>query len=177
MDVCVLSNNNSPEKFLQLEPKLLLMTSDLCWAQDHWRDQRASTAKRKDGCVLADRHLQKYGAEFTPKSNMKSNPLFTATRSVEQKNQAKVQPSWTIKEYKTQSLQWAQQGDVKDGKKTPADLDFWLEELYTPGFDSLLRNKKKKICTKNVYLCVVFLCMCGIIIVVVVPIVVLKKTN
>lgn len=66
---------------------------------------------------------------------------------------------------------------VQDGKKTPADLDFWLEELYTPGFDSLLRNKQKKLCTKNVYLCVVFLCMCGIIIVVVVPIVVLKKTN
>lgn len=75
--------------------------------------QRASTAKRKDGCVLADRHLQTHGAEFTPKSNMKSNPLFTATRSVEQKNQAKVQPSWTIKEYKTQSLQWAQQDHVK----------------------------------------------------------------
>lgn len=38
----VLSNNNSPEKFLQLEPKLLLTTYDPCWTQDHWRDQVAA---------------------------------------------------------------------------------------------------------------------------------------
>lgn len=44
---------------------------------------------------------------------MKSNPLFTATRSLEQKNQVKVQPSWTIKEYNTQSLQWDQEYHVK----------------------------------------------------------------
>lgn len=42
MDVSVLSNNNSPEKFLQLEPKLLLTTYEPGWTLDHWRDQVAA---------------------------------------------------------------------------------------------------------------------------------------
>uniref|UniRef100_A0A3Q4GEN5 Major intrinsically disordered Notch2-binding receptor 1-like C-terminal domain-containing protein n=1 Tax=Neolamprologus brichardi TaxID=32507 RepID=A0A3Q4GEN5_NEOBR len=33
--------------------------------------------------------------------------------------------------------------DVKSEEdKTPKDLDFWLEDLYTPGFDSLLIRKE-----------------------------------
>lgn len=65
---------------------------------------------------------------------------------------------------------------VQDGKQAPSDLDFWLEELYTPGFDSLLRNNvKKKQHTKKVCLSAALLCICGLLIVVIVPIVVLKK--
>lgn len=61
--------------------------------------------------------------------------------------------------------------------KTPKDLDFWLEDLYTPGFDSLLKRMeaedKRKRLLKIVLSVTLLLSACLIIIVV--PVVVLQK--
>lgn len=62
-------------------------------------------------------------------------------------------------------------------ENTPKDLDFWLEDLYTPGFDSLLKRKeaeerKKKLCK---ILSLVFLFVCGALVVIIVPVLVLRN--
>lgn len=66
---------------------------------------------------------------------------------------------------------------VQEDQKSPKDLDFWLEDLYTPGFDSLLKkteaeHKRKHLCK---FLSLVILSICAVVIVVVVPLVVLQK--
>lgn len=61
--------------------------------------------------------------------------------------------------------------------KTPKDLDFWLEELYTPGFDSLLKRKeaehRRRLCK---ILSSVTVSIFVLIIIVVLVIVLQKKT-
>lgn len=64
-------------------------------------------------------------------------------------------------------------------ESTPRDLDFWLEDLYTPGFDSLLKkkeaeHKRRKLCK---IASLVILSVCAILIVIIVPLVVLQKQN
>lgn len=67
----------------------------------------------------------------------------------------------------------------QEEEKTPKDMDFWLEELYTPGFDSLLKkteaeHRRKRLC--KVLILVVF-SVCVLLVVIVVPVVVLQKKN
>ncbi|KAJ8338719.1 hypothetical protein SKAU_G00355050 [Synaphobranchus kaupii] len=59
----------------------------------------------------------------------------------------------------------------------PRDLSFWLEDPYTPGYDSLLKkteaeHKRNKIC-KMVTLVVLSLCV--LIVIITVPIVVIRN--
>ena len=56
---------------------------------------------------------------------------------------------------------------MQEEENSPKELDFWLEELYTPGFDSLLKKKeaefmKKKLCK---ILTIISLCICVIVII------------
>ena len=67
---------------------------------------------------------------------------------------------------------------LQEEESSPKELDFWLEELYTPGFDSLLRKKeaefmKKKLCK---ILAIVFLVVC-VIVVITVSVVMTKKAG
>lgn len=66
---------------------------------------------------------------------------------------------------------------VQEDEKSPKDLDFWLEDLYTPGFDSLLKKKEAEHKRKHLckFLSFVVLSICAVVIVVVVPLVVLQK--
>lgn len=64
-------------------------------------------------------------------------------------------------------------------QEDPRKLNFWLEDLYTPGFDSLLKKKeaelkRNKICR---VLTSVILSVCVIVIVITVPIVVTQKKD
>lgn len=63
--------------------------------------------------------------------------------------------------------------------KTAKDLDFWLEDLYTPGFDSLLKKKEAE--QRNKQLCKILLwvtlSVCAVLVVIIVPVVVLKQKH
>ncbi|XP_044190521.1 major intrinsically disordered NOTCH2-binding receptor 1-like [Thunnus albacares] len=167
MDISVLPNNNHPEKFLQLDVGMLPATHGMFQvgavmsSHRHWqnrvyfqREQRVKTDSRSppspEGTpvVFVDRYLEKHITPVTLKSNIKTNPLYMDMRSMDAVDKEKSKPSWTVREYDTQTVH----GNLADYlKKTPKDLDFWLEDLYTPGFDSLLKKKeaeqkKKKLC-------------------------------
>ncbi|XP_022600143.1 UPF0258 protein KIAA1024-like homolog [Seriola dumerili] len=91
--------------------------------------------------VFVDRYLEKHITPVTFKSNIKKNPLYSDMRSTEPVDNEKSKPSWTVKEYDTQTIH----GNLASYlKKTPKDMDFWLEDLYTPGFDSLLKKTEAK---------------------------------
>lgn len=67
----------------------------------------------------------------------------------------------------------------QEEEKTPKDMDFWLEDLYTPGFDSLLKkkeaeHKRRRLC-KIIFS--IILSLCVVLIVIIVPVVVLQKKN
>uniref|UniRef100_A0A3B4FZS2 Major intrinsically disordered Notch2-binding receptor 1-like C-terminal domain-containing protein n=1 Tax=Pundamilia nyererei TaxID=303518 RepID=A0A3B4FZS2_9CICH len=89
--------------------------------------------------VFVDRYLEKHITPSTLKTNIRQNPLYMDVKSVIEQNETS-HPSWTVKDYDTQANHSNLAEYLQD--KTPKDLDFWLEDLYTPGFDSLLKRKE-----------------------------------
>ncbi|XP_062269564.1 major intrinsically disordered NOTCH2-binding receptor 1-like [Platichthys flesus] len=196
MDISVLPNNNHPEKFLQLDVRILPVTHGMFHAgsamssQRHWqnrvysqREPRIKSEKRSlpfpDGVVFVDRYLEKHITPFTVKSNIKRNPLYTDLRSMDKVDMEKSKPSWTVREYCTQTIHGNLTNFLKEEEKTAKDMDFWLEDLYTPGFDSLLKkkeaeHKRKKNC--KIFFSII-LSLCAILIVIIVPVVVFQKKN
>ncbi|XP_034403197.1 major intrinsically disordered NOTCH2-binding receptor 1-like [Cyclopterus lumpus] len=195
MDISVLPNNNHPEKFLQLDVGMLPATHGMFQvgavmsSQKHWqnrvysqRGQRVKTeswpppSPEATPVAFEDRYLEKHITPVTLKSNIKRNPLFIDMRAMEAVDNKKSKPSWTVREYDTQTIH----GNLDDYlKKTPRDLDFWLEDLYTPGFDSLLKKKeaehmRKRLCK---IMSVIVLAVCAALIVIIVPVMVLQKQN
>ncbi|XP_055087652.1 major intrinsically disordered NOTCH2-binding receptor 1-like [Periophthalmus magnuspinnatus] len=200
MDISALPNNNDPERFLQLDVGMLPATHGMFQlqavmsSQRHWHNrvynQMEGQRVRGEGqsrvpspenspVVFMDRYLEKHITPVTLKTTIKTNPLYMDFTEMEQVDNEKNKPSWTVQEYDTQTLHGNLADYLKEGEKTPKDLDFWLEELYTPGFDSLLRKKEaeeqqKKICK---FLSLTLLSICVILIVILVPVMVLKKSN
>lgn len=80
--------------------------------------------------VVSDRNCEKYGTALTLKSNMKSNPLFMATGSLDKMNNTKMKPCWTVKEYNTQTMHWT--------------LAYHLKVSYTVGYGGLKLTKLNK---------------------------------
>ncbi|XP_078126896.1 major intrinsically disordered NOTCH2-binding receptor 1-like [Sander vitreus] len=195
MDISVLPNNNHPEKFFQLDVGMLPATHGmfqvgaLVSSQRHWqnrvysqREQRVKTeswsppSPEGTRVEFEDRYLEKHITPLTLKSNIKRNPLYMNMRSMEAADNKKSKPSWTVKEYDTQTVHGNLAGYLK---KSPRDLDFWLEDLYTPGFDSLLKkkeaeHKRKRLCK---ILCAIIVSVSAVLIVIIVPVVVLHKNN
>nr|XP_020474332.1 UPF0258 protein KIAA1024-like homolog [Monopterus albus]XP_020474333.1 UPF0258 protein KIAA1024-like homolog [Monopterus albus] len=198
MDISVLPNNNHPEKFLQLDVGTLrathgmfqigtVMSSQRQWQNRIYsqREQRVKTDNRPppspEGtpAVFIDRYLENHITSVTLKSNIKMNPLYVDTRAVDTVDKEKYKPSWTVKEYDTQTIHGNLANYLKEEVKTPQDLDFWLEDLYTPGFDSLLKkkeaeHKRKQLC-KIIFS--IILSVCAVLIVIIVPIVVKQQKN
>lgn len=54
--------------------------------------------------VFEDRYLEKHITPFTLKSNIKRNPLYMDIRSMDTVENKKPKPSWTVKEYDTQTI-------------------------------------------------------------------------
>lgn len=52
--------------------------------------------------AFEDRYLEKHITPVTLKANIKRNPLFMDTRATE--DHRKTKPSWTVREYDTQSI-------------------------------------------------------------------------
>uniref|UniRef100_A0A8D3A485 Major intrinsically disordered Notch2-binding receptor 1-like C-terminal domain-containing protein n=1 Tax=Scophthalmus maximus TaxID=52904 RepID=A0A8D3A485_SCOMX len=186
MDISVLPNNNHPEKFLQLDVGILPTTHGMFQvgvvvsSQRNWQNRVYSQVWTISQPLLfsgrSNEYLEKHITPVTLKSNIKRNPLYTDLRSMDTVDNEKSKPSWTVKEYDTQTIH----GNLGNYlKKTPKDIDFWLEDLYTPGFDSLLKkkeaeHKRKKLCK---IICSIILSVCTVLIVVIVPVVVLQNKN
>uniref|UniRef100_A0A1A7X8J5 KIAA1024-like n=1 Tax=Iconisemion striatum TaxID=60296 RepID=A0A1A7X8J5_9TELE len=198
MDISVLPNNNHPEKFLQLDVGVLEATRGMyqvgAFMSNHrrWQNriyqQREQTVKPENRSppspegspvVFVDRYLEKHITPVTLKSNVKRNPLYMDIRAMDAVDSDKFKPSWTIKEYDAQTIRGNLAGYLKEEEKTPKDLDFWLEDLYTPGFDSLLKRteaeqKRKRLCK---IISLLILGFCIFLIVIIVPVVLLQKKN
>ncbi|XP_061589188.1 major intrinsically disordered NOTCH2-binding receptor 1-like [Cololabis saira] len=194
MDVSVLPNNNHPDKFLQLDVGMLgalhfgaLMSSQRRWQNKVYlqrnqileAENQPGLSQEGSPVTFADRYLQKHITPITLKSNIKKNPLYVDIMSAEAADNDKCKPCWTIRDYDTQTIHGNLADYFKGEEKMPKDLDFWLEDLYTPGFDSLLKKKeaehrRKKVC--RILSSVIFL-VCGVLIIIIVPVVFVNKSN
>ncbi|XP_074546433.1 major intrinsically disordered NOTCH2-binding receptor 1-like [Halichoeres trimaculatus] len=196
VDVSVLPNNNHPEKFLQLDVRTLpgmFQVGALVSSQRHWQnrvysqrelsrartDSRSPPSPENTQVVFVDRYLEKHITPVTLKSNIKKNPLYMDIQVTDTEDNKKTKPSWTVREFDTQTVNRNLGDYLKEEEKTARDLDFWLEDLYTPGFDSLLKkteaeHKRKKICK---ILSAVSLSVCLILVVIIIPVLVLQKKN
>uniref|UniRef100_A0A8D1UTU2 Major intrinsically disordered Notch2-binding receptor 1-like C-terminal domain-containing protein n=2 Tax=Sus scrofa TaxID=9823 RepID=A0A8D1UTU2_PIG len=159
MDLSVLPNNNHPDKFLQLDVKSLRRNSALLQASlgrfpggnypaaQHWqnlvysqREKKTLTAQRGRGCSAEG----SVAAERPPpslSSVLKNNPLYGDVSLEEAMEERKKNPSWTVEEYDKHSLHANLSGHLKEN---PHDLRFWLGDMYTPGFDTLLKKEEEQ---------------------------------
>ncbi|KAH0513812.1 UPF0258 protein [Microtus ochrogaster] len=133
----------------------------------------------KDG-FLVEQVFSPHPYPTSLKAHMKSNPLYTDMRLTELAEVKRGQPSWTIEEYARNS------GDK--GKLTaldlqtqeslnPNNLEYWMEDIYTPGYDSLLKRKeaefrRAKVCK---IAALITAAACTVILVIVVPICTMKS--
>ncbi|XP_043933844.1 major intrinsically disordered Notch2-binding receptor 1 [Protopterus annectens] len=114
------------------------------------------------------------------KSHMKSNPLYTDMRLTELTEVKRAQPSWTVEEYtrnagdkgKLAALDLQNQDTLN-----PNNLEYWMEDIYTPGYDSLLKRKeaefrRAKVCK---IAALIAAAACTVILVIVVPICTMKS--
>ncbi|XP_059102260.1 major intrinsically disordered NOTCH2-binding receptor 1-like isoform X1 [Peromyscus eremicus] len=158
MDLSVLPNNNHPDKFLQLDVKSLMRNSTLLQASlarfpggnfpatQHWQNLVYSQGEKN----MASQGAKGFGGENPvlpdnpPPSMspvMKNNPLYGDMSMEEAMEERKKNPSWTVEEYDKHSAHTNLSGQLKEN---PNDLRFWLGDMYTPGFDTLLKKKKKR---------------------------------
>ncbi|NP_776120.3 major intrinsically disordered NOTCH2-binding receptor 1-like homolog isoform a [Mus musculus] len=158
MDLSVLPNNNHPDKFLQLDVKSLMRSSTLLQASlarfpggnypatQHWQNLVYSQREK----TIATQRIKGFGVEnpvlpesppASMSSVMKNNPLYGDITLEEAMEERKKSPSWTIEEYDKHSVHTNLSGHLKEN---PNDLRFWLGDTYTPGFDTLLKKKKKR---------------------------------
>ncbi|XP_016332274.1 UPF0258 protein KIAA1024-like [Sinocyclocheilus anshuiensis] len=189
MDIAVLPNNNHPEKFLQLDVGMLPATHGMFQigaalsGQRQWQNKMYSQGREKemegklsaDSHVFEDRELEKHITPQTLKPKIKQNPLFSHINIIDiEENKSK--PSWTIQDYDRHTAH----GQLADYmKEDPKELSFWLEDLYTPGYDSLLKKKaaemkRNKICKT---LAAIILLVCVVVIIITVPIVVTRSRD
>ncbi|PIO28990.1 hypothetical protein AB205_0154520 [Aquarana catesbeiana] len=114
------------------------------------------------------------------KSHMKSNPIYTDMRLTEMAEIKRTQPSWTIEEYTHNSGEKGRLTalDLQAQESlNPNNLEFWMEDIYTPGYDSLLKRKeaefrRAKVCK---IAALITAAACTVILVIVVPICTMKS--
>uniref|UniRef100_A0A9J8CML3 Major intrinsically disordered Notch2-binding receptor 1-like C-terminal domain-containing protein n=2 Tax=Cyprinus carpio TaxID=7962 RepID=A0A9J8CML3_CYPCA len=189
MDIAVLPNNNHPEKFLQLDVGMLPATHGMFQigaalsGQRQWQNKMYSQGRERemegkpsaDSHVFEDRELEKHITPQTLKPKIKQNPLFSHI-NITDTEENKSKPSWTIQDYDRHTAH----GQLADYmKEDPKELSFWLEDLYTPGYDSLLKKKaaemkRNKICKM---LAAIILLVCVVVIIITVPIVVTQSRD
>lgn len=97
--------------------------------------------------MFVDRYLEKHITPVTLKSNIKKNPLYMDIMSVEAADNEKFKPSWTIKEYDTQTIH----GNLADYLKVICE-EKWIPDrisgffLTTAGLLLLIFSLLKLIC-------------------------------
>ncbi|XP_014121972.2 major intrinsically disordered NOTCH2-binding receptor 1-like [Zonotrichia albicollis] len=165
MDLSVLPNNNHPDKFLQLEVKSLVKNSAFLpanWAKfpeaalpgvQQWHNRIYLQREKKTvtelpgldlnrvGQEIIDKSLGKHITPITLKSTIKSNPLYSDIHVDDDWEEKKKTPSWTVQDYDRQSLHSNLASHIKEN---PNDLQFWMGDIYTPGYDTLLKKKERE---------------------------------
>ncbi|XP_071437596.1 major intrinsically disordered NOTCH2-binding receptor 1-like [Pithys albifrons albifrons] len=165
MDLSVLPNNNHPDKFLQLEVKSLVKSSaflQASWAKfpdaalpgvQRWHNRvylqrEMKTVTELPGLDLnrvspevIDKALGKHITPITLKSAIKSNPLYSDILVDDDWEEKKKTPSWTVQDYDRHSLHSNLASHIKEN---PNDLQFWMGDIYTPGYDTLLKKKERE---------------------------------
>ncbi|XP_040824403.1 major intrinsically disordered Notch2-binding receptor 1 [Ochotona curzoniae] len=134
----------------------------------------------KDGSFLVEQVFSPHPYPASLKAHMKSNPLYTDMRLTELAEVKRGQPSWTIEEYtrnagdkgKLTALDLQTQESLN-----PNNLEYWMEDIYTPGYDSLLKRKeaefrRAKVCK---IAALIAAAACTVILVIVVPICTMKS--
>uniref|UniRef100_A0A3Q0T454 Membrane integral NOTCH2 associated receptor 1 n=1 Tax=Amphilophus citrinellus TaxID=61819 RepID=A0A3Q0T454_AMPCI len=120
---------------------------------------------------------------FTPsiKAHVKGSPLYTDLRLTSLSDGKHGQPSWTIEECKRNSGEKGRQLTALDLQTqeslNPNNLEYWMEDIYTPGYDSLLKRKeaefrRAKVCKIGALIAAA---TCTMILVIVVPICTMKS--
>ncbi|XP_017941371.2 LOW QUALITY PROTEIN: major intrinsically disordered NOTCH2-binding receptor 1-like [Manacus vitellinus] len=165
MDLSVLPNNNHPDKFLQLEVKSLEKSStclQASWAKlpdaalpgvQRWhnriylqREKRTVTELpgldlNRVSQEMIDKALGKHITPITLKSTIKRNPLYSDIQVDDDWEEKKKTPSWTVQDYDRHSLHSNLASHIKEN---PNDLQFWMGDIYTPGYDTLLKKKERE---------------------------------
>ncbi|XP_034437546.1 major intrinsically disordered Notch2-binding receptor 1 [Hippoglossus hippoglossus] len=120
---------------------------------------------------------------FTPsiKAHVKGSHLYTDLRLTSLSDAKRGQPSWTIEEYKRNSGEKGKQFTALDVQTqeslNPNNVEYWMEDIYTPGYDSLLKRKeaafrRAKVCKISALIAAA---TCTVILVIVVPICTMKS--
>lgn len=120
---------------------------------------------------------------FTPtiKAHVKGSPLYTDLRLTSLSDGKRSQPSWTIEEFKRNSGEKGKPLTALDlqtqDSLNPNNLEYWMEDIYTPGYDSLLKKKeaefrRAKVCKIGALIAAA---TCTVILVIVVPICTMKS--
>uniref|UniRef100_A0A8D0G0X6 Membrane integral NOTCH2 associated receptor 2 n=1 Tax=Strix occidentalis caurina TaxID=311401 RepID=A0A8D0G0X6_STROC len=175
MDFSVLPNNNHPDKFLQLEVKSLVKNSAFLQASlakfpeaalpgvQQWHNRVYLQGKKTVGSQTMG-----YGAMLaslpTPPKPLfcagGSNPLYSDIQVDDDWEEKKKSPSWTVQDYDRHSLHSNLASHIKEN---PNDLQFWMGDIYTPGYDTLLkkkeREKKHSKCCRIILLMVLAVCI------------------
>ncbi|XP_028633001.1 major intrinsically disordered NOTCH2-binding receptor 1-like [Grammomys surdaster] len=142
---------------------------NLVYSQNPGASQRKSVSGSEKAAReknIATQRIKGFGGEnpvlpesppASMSSVMKNNPLYGDVSLEEAMEERKKNPSWTIEEYDKHSVHTNLSGHLKEN---PNDLRFWLGDMYTPGFDTLLkkkkkRNKRSKLCHMGLILLVV----------------------
>ncbi|XP_006142690.1 major intrinsically disordered Notch2-binding receptor 1 [Tupaia chinensis] len=133
----------------------------------------------KDG-FLVEQVFSPHPYPASLKAHTKSNPLYTDMRLTELAEVKRGQPSWTIEEFarnagdkgKLTALDLQTQESLN-----PNNLEYWMEDIYTPGYDSLLKRKeaefrRAKVCK---IAALIAAAACTVILVIVVPICTMKS--
>ncbi|XP_035250986.1 major intrinsically disordered Notch2-binding receptor 1-like isoform X2 [Anguilla anguilla] len=106
------------------------------------------------------------------KSHMKGSPLYTDLRLSELPEGKRMAPPWGLDKSKLPALDLQTQDSLN-----PNNLEYWMEDIYTPGYDSLLKRqeaefRRAKVCKIRA---LVVAAACTVILVIVVPICTMKS--
>uniref|UniRef100_A0A8C4XYB5 Membrane integral NOTCH2 associated receptor 2 n=2 Tax=Gopherus TaxID=38771 RepID=A0A8C4XYB5_9SAUR len=155
MDFSVLPNNNHPDKFLQLDVKSLMKNSAFLQASlVKFPEAAFPGAQQWHNKVYLQMVSQAIlrGGEFPVIGLQGSNPLYTDIRTDDDWAERKKNPSWTVEDYDKHSLHSNLASYLKEN---PNDLQFWMGDIYTPGYDTLLKKNERE--KKHLKCCLIFL--------------------
>ncbi|XP_038259761.1 major intrinsically disordered NOTCH2-binding receptor 1-like [Dermochelys coriacea] len=165
MDFSVLPNNNHPDKFLQLNVKSLMKNSASLQASlvkfpeatfpgtQQWQNKVYLQREKRNvfeqpglelsgvSPTMIDKALGKHITTVTLKSTIKRNPLCIDIRTDDDWAVREKKPSWTVQDYDKHSLHSNLANYLKEN---PNDLQFWMGDIYTPGYDTLLKKKERE---------------------------------
>nr|XP_056721821.1 major intrinsically disordered Notch2-binding receptor 1 [Euleptes europaea] len=137
-------------------------------------------AKPSKDTFLIEQVFSSHSYPTSLKSHMKSNPLYTDMRLTELAEVKRTQPSWTIEEYTRNSGEKGKLTalDLQTQESlNPNNLEYWMEDIYTPGYDSLLKRKEAEF--RRAKACkiaaLIAAAACTVILVIVVPICTMKS--